>query len=118
MWITAVPLYKSRECKRGYNQAELLAKELSKKLNIQFVANVLMREKQTKLQFELKKEERKKNVLDAFCLNSKFNNKLSGVKIILVDDITTTGSTLQECEKILKKSGVEKVLGVTLAHEG
>jgi len=114
--ITAVPLHKSRERSRGYNQSELLAKELSISLKIPY-HKLLIREKQTKPQFELKKEERKKNILGAFSLNPKL--KTQNLKnIILVDDITTTGATLRECAKILKQSGVSKVLGVTLAHEG
>jgi ComF family protein len=115
--ITAVPLHKSRERSRGYNQSELLAKELSISLKIPY-HKLLIREKQTKPQFELKKEERKKNILGAFSINDKLikNHKIANV--ILVDDITTTGATLRECAKILKQSGVSKVLGVTLAHEG
>lgn len=118
VWITSVPLHKSRERMRGYNQSDLLAKELSRALNIGYVPNILGRIKATKPQFELKKEERKKNILGAFSLNKKFQKDIKGKQIILVDDIATTGSTLQECGKILKQGGAEKVLGVTLAHEG
>lgn len=116
--IISVPLHTKRERKRGYNQSELLAKELSLHSNLTQVTPVLLRQIATKPQFELKKEERVKNILGAFALNPKFKNKLKGRNVILVDDITTTGATLRECAKVLKKSGVEKVLGVTLAHEG
>lgn len=117
VWITSVPLHKMRENKRGYNQSALLAKELSEKLKIPYAASLLIRAKSTRPQFELKREERRKNIKDAFFANDKLitNNKIR--KIILVDDITTTGATLSECGKILKKSGVKSVLGVTLAHE-
>ena len=118
VWITAVPLHKSRERRRGYNQSELLAKELSKALNIEYVPSILGRIKATKPQFELKKEERIKNILGAFRVNSKFQNSLKGKRIILVDDIATSGATIRECGKILKQSGADNVLGVTLAHEG
>ncbi len=115
--IAAVPLHKSRERKRGYNQSELLAKELSVSLKIPYCA-LLVRDKLTKPQFELKKEERTKNTLGAFSLNPKLKTQNSKY-IILVDDITTTGATLRECAKMLKKSGgAVKVLGITLAHEG
>ena len=117
VWITSVPLHKSRERKRGYNQSELLAKELSFRFNFPY-HELLIREKQTKPQFELKKEERSKNILGAFSVDNKLRNKIKGKKILLVDDITTTGATLRECGKTLKKSGAVKVLGVTLAHEG
>jgi len=116
--ITAVPLHKSRERKRGYNQSELLAKELSKSLSFKYVPEVLIRQTNTKPQFSLKKEERRENLKGAFLLNSKFKEKIKGKRILLVDDITTTGATLRECAKILKRSGVGKVLGITLAHEG
>lgn len=116
--ITSVPLHTKRGRKRGYNQSELLAKELSLHSNLTQVSAVLLRQISTKPQFELKKEERTKNILGAFALNPKFKNKLKGRDVILVDDITTTGATLRECAKVLKKSGVGKVLGVTLAHEG
>ncbi len=115
--IIPVPLHPARLRKRGYNQAELLGRELSMRLKIQLVDNVLIRTKQTKPQFELKKEERIKNILGAFQISTKFTTKIKGKNIVLVDDITTTGATLRECAKILKKSGAEKVLGVTLAHE-
>lgn len=118
VWITAVPLHKSRERMRGYNQSELLAKELAKHLHVEYTSSILDREKHTKPQFELKKEERKKNILGAFGLNPKFKQKIKGKSFIIVDDITTTGATLRECGKVLKQGGAGKVLGVTLAHEG
>lgn len=117
VWITAVPLHKSRARKRGYNQSELLAKELSRLLRIDYMSSILDRKVNTKPQFDLKKEERKKNILGAFSTDDKFKNKLKGKKILLVDDIATTGATLRECGKILKQSGAVKVLGITLAHE-
>lgn len=116
--VTAVPLHVSRERKRGYNQSELLGKELAKRLDITYMSSILDRLKQTKPQFELTKEQRKENLKGAFALNSRFKQKIKGKQIILVDDITTTGATLRECGKVLKQSGAGKVLGVTLAHEG
>lgn len=118
VYIISVPLHPKRMKKRGYNQAELLAKELSISLEIKYVPNVLVRKINTKPQFDLKKEERGRNILGAFNLNAKFKEKLKDKRFLLVDDITTTGSTLRECAKVLKKSGAEKVLGITLAHEG
>lgn len=115
--IIPVPLHPQREKRRGYNQAELLGRELSIRLNIKIAPRMLERSVKTKPQFELKKEERGKNIFGAFSVNLKFQKTLKGRRIILVDDISTTGSTLRECAKILKKSGAEKVLGITLAHE-
>lgn len=118
VWITSVPLHVLRERKRGYNQSELLAKELSGLLKIEYMSSILDRRVNTKPQFELKKKERKQNILGAFNINSKFKSEIKGKRVILVDDITTTGATLRECGKVLKQSGAGKVLGVTLAHEG
>lgn len=118
VWIVSIPLYKDRERKRGYNQSVLLAKEMSESLKIPYAPQILQREKKTKPQFELRREERAKNIKDAFSVSEKFKSKIKGKNIILVDDITTTGATLRECAKVLKKSGAAKVLGVTLAHEG
>lgn len=117
VWITSVPLHKMRENKRGYNQSSLLAKELSESLKIPYIANLLTRRKPTRPQFELKRDERQKNIKDAFLVNDKLITANKIRNIILVDDITTTGATLAECGKTLKKSGVRSVLGVTLAHE-
>jgi len=116
--VTAVPLHVSRERKRGYNQSELLGIELSKMLSLPYVPNAITRIRQTKPQFELKKDARKENLKGAFALNPRFRNRIKGKNIIFVDDITTTGATLRECGKILKQSGAGKVLGITLAHEG
>lgn len=118
VWIISVPLHDKRLRKRGYNQSELLAKELSLRMKITYVGSVLRREKQTKPQFELKKEERVKNIQNAFSVSINFKRNVKGKNVILVDDIATTGATLRECAKMLKKSGAIKVVGVTLAHEG
>jgi ComF family protein len=109
-FFVPVPLHPERFRIRGYNQAELLAKELSFRLGIPSL-NVLVREKPTKPQFKLKREERMKNVIGVFTVSKKLKTKVKGANIILIDDITTTGSTLRECAKILKKSGVKKYWG-------
>lgn len=115
--VTSIPLHLQRFRKRGYNQSELLAKEISRRLSLKFNPNVLIRIIQTKPQFELSKEERRKNLRGAFDISKEFKGNIKGGVVILVDDITTTGATLRECAKTLKTHGVKKVLGVTLAHE-
>jgi ComF family protein len=114
--LVPVPLHKRRERSRGYNQSELLAKELSKHLGLP-VISLLTRNIDTKPQFDLSKKDRSSNIRGAFSLNPR-PKTLIPQNIILIDDITTTGATLRECAKILKANGVKKVLGVTLAHEG
>jgi competence protein ComFC len=112
--ISAIPLHSLKLRARGYNQAELLAKELGKKLHLPY-QELLIRTKQTPSQVGLKKEDRKTNIIGAFL--SRSNQKDTGCNILLVDDVLTTGATVSEAAKVLKKSGVKSVYGVTLARD-
>ena len=113
-WVLVpVPLHKYRKNWRGFNQAELIAQTLSEKLGIEY-ANVLIRVKNTKPQFELKAESRKSNINGAFALSKTYN--LKPITYILVDDVWTTGSTLKECCYILKKNGAKSVWALTVAR--
>lgn len=113
--LVPIPLYSARERKRGYNHAHILTQELSGKLNLPMM-KVLKRIRNTKIQADLGKEERKKNLKDAFEIDLKFASQIIGKQIFLVDNIFTTGSTLLEAGKILKKQGAESVWGLTLAR--
>ncbi len=113
--LIPVPLDKNKQKIRGYNQSEELAKELSVILQIPVISNNLIKVKPTKPQMELKKEEREKNLENAFQLKNP--EELSGKKIFLVDDVYTTGSTMNECAKVLRSSGVKSVWGIALARE-
>lgn len=113
--LVPIPLFLSRERKRGYNHAHILAQELTEKLNLP-VVKALKRIKNTKTQADLGKEERKKNLKDAFDTDPKFVSQIKGKQIFLVDDIFTTGSTLLEACRVLKRSGAESVWGLTLAR--
>lgn len=112
-----VPLHPSRLKMRGYNHAALLAEGLAQKLEQPYVAQCLIRIINTKPQYKLKKEERLRNIKDAFSLNTKCVRLVKGKTIVLVDDITTSFATLSECAKVLKHSGAAYVIGVTLAKE-
>jgi competence protein ComFC len=112
--LIPIPLSKKRLKSRGYNHAELLAEGLSKSLNLKLI-DALVRTRETKSQFGLTLKERKENIKNAFSLDSKFIIRNS--TIFLVDDILTTGSTLLEAAKILKKNGAKKVYGLTLARD-
>lgn len=105
-FITYVPMGRERELKRGYNQAEILAKFLGRELNIG-VVNALILKRPILEQKALKYEERIENVKNAYGINPKVN--LTGKNILLVDDVYTTGATLKECTKELKKGRAEKV---------
>ncbi len=110
--IIPTPLSQKRLRWRGFNQAEEIAKNLSTYLKIPFLNNVLIKNKETFFQSNLPKEERKKNLLNSFCLKNK---QIKNKKILLVDDIYTTGSTMEECAKTLKMGGTRKIIGITIA---
>ncbi len=113
--IVPVPIELSRKKRRGYNQSEEIAKELSKKLNIPLALGNLIKIKTTKPQAELSREERKNNLKDAFIVSSP--EELRGRKILLLDDVYTTGSTMEECAKVLRKSGAKEVWGIAVARD-
>jgi competence protein ComFC len=114
-WVLVpIPLSLSKLRKRGYNQAEILAHELSKKFNFP-VLNILQRTRETKTQVGMTNLQRKINIKDAF--NVIHNSEFKIQNVFLVDDVVTTGSTLLEASKILKKMGVGKVFGLTLARD-
>ncbi len=112
--LVPIPLHPSRYRKRGYNQALLLAEDLGKRLGVP-VRTVLTREKLTKTQVGLTQEQRRENIKGAFVFKTK-GEDLTDTTVFLVDDILTSGATLAEAAKILKKAGVKNVWGITLAH--
>jgi len=111
--IVPVPLYWLRENQRGYNQAEILAREVSKILQLPF-GKILLKKRGTKRQVDLKGRERRSNLKKVFQIKSKID--LTRKTVILVDDITTTGTTLQECAKILRQAGAKRVWGLVVAR--
>lgn len=113
--LVPIPLYKSKMRKRGYNQAQILAQGLGKKLGIP-VLDCLERVKDTKTQVGLKKEEREENIKGAFMLKKHELRIKEFKQAFLVDDVVTSGATLKEAAKVLKKVGIGKVYGITLAH--
>ncbi len=110
--ITYVPIHNKIAGVRGFNQSEVIARVLAKKLNMPCI-KLLKKIKQTSFQKELHIKERQSNLIDAF---SRINKFISSDLIYLVDDITTTGSTLRECEKVLISTGCKKVIFITLAR--
>lgn len=100
--IIPVPLNKRKERERGYNQSDLIAAGISSVMNIPVLSRVVRRTKYTATQTHLNAEERKKNIADAFeVINAQM---IRGKRILLVDDIITTGSTIQEIARVLKKN--------------
>jgi competence protein ComFC len=113
--LTPIPMHWKRKNWRGFNQTEVLGEQISKKLGLKYEPHVLHRIKQPKAQEGLKKEERQSNVSNVFSLNSQAK-LLTTNCYILFDDVLTTGSTLSEAGKVLKKAGAKKVWAVTIAR--
>ena len=109
--ILPVPIHRKRRNTRGYNQTEVIGNVLSKGLSVPIRTDLIKRIKNTKAQKELNIEERQKNVRNAFAASKEVANYKS---VLVVDDIYTTGSTIDEMAKELKKNGVEKVFFVTV----
>lgn len=110
-FIIPIPLHHRRMEKRGYNQAAVIATALGKKLKLPVEDKILKRRKNTKPQKELNHHERQENMKNAFIVRKKLN----GGNILLVDDIYTTGSTIEEAAKVLKKAGAAKIFFLTVA---
>ena len=113
--LIPVPLEKKKLKARGYNQAEELGKQLSEVLQIPIISNNLIKIKPTEPQMELSKELREKNLESAFSI--KKPAELAGKKIFLVDDVYTTGSTMEECAKTLRQAGAKQIWGIAIARE-
>src|SRR3989338_11120239 len=113
--LIPVPLHQKRKNWRGFNQAEILAKSLAKKFGVDY-RDILIRTRETKSQVGLKRDERKENVKGAFSLNAiqtrfgiasqtGFVRSVEGKNFMLVDDVYTSGATMAECCRVLKKAG-------------
>jgi ComF family protein len=113
--ILPVPLHRARLRNRGYNQSALLAQKLGKLAGLPVVENCLIRIKDSEPQARTRTgEERRRNVAGAFACK---DDVLSGSRVILIDDVCTTGATLEACAETLKHSGVTSVWGLTIARE-
>jgi ComF family protein len=113
--LVGVPLHFRRLRERGYNQSSLLARELGRRIGLPVVEDCLVRVKQAQPQVRaLDVEERRRNVDDAFLCRDE---KLGGKQVVLIDDVCTSGATLESCAVALKKKGATSVWGLTLARE-
>ncbi len=112
--ITAVPLHKSKLRERGFNQAEILAEQIRLNLNLPAAFDNLKRIKKTLSQYQLPLVSRQSNISGAFaCADEAFFRNKS---ILIIDDIFTTGATLNECSRVLKNAGAKKVYTLTIAR--
>lgn len=113
--IIPVPIHRRRKSERGYNQSELIARKLAENLRIELVTESLIKQKNTLPQSALSRQQRKENVKEVYKIQNR--QKIENKKVILLDDIYTTGATTQECSKILKQNGAKEILVLTIAKD-
>ncbi len=121
--LVPVPLYYRRRWSRGFNQSELIALKLQENLNVECL-NLLKRNRNTKHQVGLKRADRITNVFNAFGFKDKIwrdffqrtKRKKEEIMIFLIDDVMTTGSTLEEAAKVLREHGFKNIAGIVLAR--
>ncbi|MEZ5692041.1 MAG: ComF family protein [Rickettsiales bacterium] len=114
--VTPVPLHYLRFIGRRFNQSALLASNLASKTNISYLPDLLKRKRYTKPQTGLTKKQREKNVRNAFLVNEHYIKSVKNKNILLIDDVFTTGSTINQCSKSLLKAGASQVNVLTLAR--
>jgi ComF family protein len=112
--IVPVPLYPLRERERGFNQAWLLVQALSREREIPSARKALARVRATETQTHLDRQERMANLHGAFV--ARETGRIAGKRVLLVDDVLTTGSTANECARVLRKAGATSVLVFTVAR--
>jgi ComF family protein len=110
-----VPLHSAKLRERGYNQSEHIAKGIRQVMGIPLYSSLLLRHKYTSSQTQLSAVERKENVGDAFSVNKRDLLDLEGKTFLLVDDVITTGATIDACAKVLTQHGARRVVASSVA---
>lgn len=113
--IIPVPIHKNRKKCRGYDQTKLISKELARNLNIKVEFNVLVKKNNIKPQSTLTKKEREQNIKEAYEIKNA--EKIWGKKILLIDDIYTTGATIEECARTINKANPKAISAFTIAKD-
>jgi ComF family protein len=114
-YIIPVPLHPVKIRERGYNQSAYLCRGIKKQIELDVIEDLLMRVKNTKSQTKLDKRERMENMKGAFMVNPIHKDLVKGKSFIVVDDVLTTGATMNEVINTLKKEGADRVFAVTFA---
>ncbi|MDE5106609.1 MAG: phosphoribosyltransferase family protein, partial [Trichodesmium sp. St17_bin3_1_1] len=109
--VIPIPMHKRKQRERGFNQAELLANSFCEATGLQIWRNALARKKETRALYSLSFAERLEMVQDAFVVRKDFRNRPPCTSVLLVDDIYTTGATVNSAIEVLGKAGI-KVVGV------
>lgn len=113
--IVPVPMFRKKEQKRGFNQADLICKYMGKRLNIKVISSMLLRVKNTSAMRGLGPEERLINVRDSIKINPMYKGDLIEKKVLLVDDFFTTGATASACQEVLYEAKAEQVTIIAFA---
>lgn len=114
--VAPVPLHYLRLVKRRYNQAAILGRAVAERLDLPFDAGLLVRRRRTETQAGKSGRGRRRNVAGAFAIPEAARERLSGRRVLLVDDVMTTGATLEACARTLKRAGATRVEALTLAR--
>lgn len=120
--LVPIPLYKSRQNWRGFNQSELIGEKLAKRMGWKFVPDLLIRNKNTTPQVGLKGSSRRNNLSNVFEVTSNYTlypkpySKAGSHTLVLFDDVFTTGSTINEAKKVLKEAGFNSIKSLTIAR--
>jgi len=112
--VVPVPLHSDRRRERGYNQAELIAKPVARRLKLRLDANLLVRTKPRPPQLVLSRAEHWKSVRGAYA--TREGMKIDNLRVLLLDDVLTTGATLDACSRALKRAGASAVFGLTVGR--
>lgn len=114
-WIISVPMSRQKKGQRGFNQSELLATITGQVLGIPHRSDLVHKPRQTRAQASLSKSERQQNLLSSFAVCPGAQRDIKGSRILIVDDVTTTGATLSALKQLLIEQGAEDVFGLCLA---
>jgi ComF family protein len=115
-FVAPVPLHRWRFFRRRYNQAALLAQQLGRLAQKPVLVDVLARKRATPIQGHLNRKDRQANVKGAFMLNPRYRTRIKDKTIVLIDDVLTTGATVNECSRVLLKAGAKTVNVLVLAR--
>lgn len=114
--VVPVPLHRQRSRERGFNQVDLIGRSLAKRLCLPYQSLLLMRSRPRPEKHLLRSEERWETVRGAFAMGNR--GRVDNLRILLLDDVMTTGATLDACSRALREAGAHSVVGLTVARAG
>lgn len=115
--LVPTPIHFLRKLKRWYNQSEVLAKNIAQRTGLKMIPDLIIKKKYTRQQSKIWKKDRKKNLQNSFKFNKKYRDKFDNFHVILVDDVVSTGSTLNEIAKILSEYWIKNISCLIIASD-